>query len=327
MGKETSNNVRLGLFVLLGTVFIIIGLYFIGSKQNLFSSTFRIYADFKNVNGLMDGNNVRFNGINLGTVESIKILNDSTLRVCMIIKKKSNQFIKKNTIAKIGTDGLMGNKLINLSPSSIPAPIAEEGDIIVSKQAMETEEIFNSLSKTNDDISVTAKNLNEITTKLNSPNSLWAVLLDPTVATHIKNAIVNIEITSANSATATGDLSKLIKDIKSGKGSVGALIMDTVISKKLQQTVVNIKIASDTLAYITGDLKSVSTKIRNGNGSVGTLLMDTSFAHNLKQSMEHIKTGSDGFSQTIEALKHSIFFRGYFRKKERRENEEAESKK
>lgn len=321
MGKETGNNFRLGLFVLLGTLFIIIGMYFIGSKQNLFSSTFKLYADFKNVNGLMDGNNVRFNGINVGTVESIKIMNDTTLRVCMIIKKKSNDFIKKNALARIGTDGLMGNKLINISPSSLPSDIVKDGDRIQSMQAVETEELFNTLNKTNEDIAVTAKNLKEITGKINSPNSLWSILLDSTLSRHVKRALVNIELTSNHSAVITGDLSKIVKDIKAGKGSIGALITDTILSTKLHQSVVNIKIASDTLAYISGDLRDVSRKIRNGDGSIGTLVMDTTFAQNLKQSMENLKTGSDGFSQTIEALKHSIFFRGYFRKKEQLENQ------
>ena len=321
MGKESGNNIRLGLFVLVGTLFIIIGMYFIGSKQNLFSSTFKLYADFKNVNGLMDGNNVRFNGINVGTVESIKIINDTTLRVTMIIKKKSNEFIKQNAIARIGTDGLMGNKLINLSPSNMPSQVVQDGDRIQTLQNIETEELFNTLTKTNEDVAVTAKNLKEMTTRLNGPNSLWTVLMDTTLALHVKRALVNIELTSTHSAVITGDLSKIVKDIKSGKGSIGALITDTILSTKLHQSVVNIKIASDTLAYISGDLRDVSKKIRNGSGSIGTLVMDTNFAHDLKQSMENIKTGSDGFSQTIEALKHSIFFRGYFRKKERLENQ------
>ena len=115
MAKETSKNIRLGIFVLAGTAFLIVALYFIGNKQNLFGSTFKISAQFNNVNGLMIGNNVRFSGIDVGTVESVEIINDSMVNVVMIIEKDVQKFIRKNAVASVGTDGLMGNKLVNIN--------------------------------------------------------------------------------------------------------------------------------------------------------------------------------------------------------------------
>lgn len=115
MANETSKNIRVGLFVMIGTAFLIFALYLIGAKQNLFGSTFRLKAQFKNVNGLMAGNNVRFTGIDVGTVESVDILNDTTVNVTMVIEDKVQEFIKKNATAAVGTDGLMGNKLININ--------------------------------------------------------------------------------------------------------------------------------------------------------------------------------------------------------------------
>src|SRR3989337_310265 len=111
MSKEFSRNIRLGIFVLAGTAFLIMLLYFIGSKQNLFGSTFRISAQFYSVNGLMPGNNVRFAGIDVGTVERVEIISDSTVSVTMLIEEKVRHYIKKNAVAIVGTDGLMGNKL------------------------------------------------------------------------------------------------------------------------------------------------------------------------------------------------------------------------
>src|SRR5689334_12869651 len=108
MSKELTRNIRLGIFVLAGTVFIIVMLYLIGSKQNLFGSTFRISAQFYTVNGLMEGNNVRFAGIDVGTVEKVEIISDSTVNVVMLIEEKIRPYIKKNAIASVGTDGLMG---------------------------------------------------------------------------------------------------------------------------------------------------------------------------------------------------------------------------
>lgn len=312
--KEKSKNIRVGIFVLIGTIFIIAGLYFIGEKQNLFSSKFRVSANFTNVNGLMVGNNVRFGGINVGTIESIEIINDSSVYVVMAIKNKLRPFIKKNSLVSIGSDGLMGNKLINIISVSGSSPSVSEGDVLQVKIGFETDEMMRTISKTNDDIAVIANNLKEITNRFNDDNNLWSILLDPSIADNIKDAIVNIKLTSDRSAVITGDLSRLITDVKSGKGVIGALITDSSLSRSIKQTIVNIKFTSDTLAYITGDLKSVSQRIKNGEGAIGTILMDTNFVHNLNKSMENIEKGTDGFNQNMEALKHSILLRKYFKK-------------
>lgn len=319
MAKQTSKNIRVGIFVLIGTIFIITGLYIIGDKQQLFGRTFRVTADFYNVNGLTPGNNVRYGGINVGTVESVEIYNDTSIRVVMVIKDKIKPFIKKNALATIGTDGLMGNKLVNIIAVSEAAPVIEDGDILSVRNQIETDEIVRTLSRTNTDVSVIAKNLREITEKINSPNGLWEILTDPTVAENVRETVVNIKLTSSQSATITGDLSKIIKDVQQGKGTLGALITDTTMSHTIKQTIVKIKVVSDTLGYITGDLRSVSKKMKNGEGALGTILMDTTFVHNLNKSMENIRKGSDNFNQNMEALKHSILLRKYFKKESENE--------
>jgi phospholipid/cholesterol/gamma-HCH transport system substrate-binding protein len=325
MGNETSKNIRLGLFVLAGTAFFIIAIYLIGNKQNLFGSTFRISANFHNVNGLTEGNNVRFGGINVGTIEKIEIVNDSSISVTMLIEDNAQKFIKKNALASVGTDGLMGNKLININSVNQPSECVEEGDKIYSLRPIETDEMLRTLNRTNEDVAVIVKNLKLITSRVNSPNSLWNILMDTVVSENLKQAIVAIRLTSRNSAIITGDLSQITHNIRSGKGTIGALLTDSTVAKKLQQTIINIEVISDSLAYITGDFKSISHKIKSGEGAVGTLLMDTTFVHNLNQSMENIKNGSKGLDENMEALKHSIFLRHYFKKKEKQEKKNKKS--
>jgi len=312
---EKSKNIRVGIFVLVGTLFIISALYFIGEKQNLFSSKFRVKANFKDVNGLIPGNNVRLGGINIGTVESVDIISDSNVTVIMVIKDKTKPYIKKNSIASIGTDGLMGNKLINITPGLKDSPGIQDGDFLPTKLPFETDQMIQTIGRTNEDVSVIASNLREIIERLNNDNNLWSILMDTSVAINLKQAVVNIKLTSIRTASITGDLSSLIKDVQMGKGVLGTLITDESLEGKLKQTIVNIKFASDTLAYITGDLKSVSQRIKNGEGAIGTLLMDTNFRLNLSKSMENIENGTDGFNQNMEALKQSLFLRKYYKKK------------
>ena len=315
MGKETTKNIRVGLFVLVGTTLLIFTLYLIGAKQNLFGSTFTLKAQFKNVNGLMSGNNVRFTGIDVGTVKKVEIINDSTVNVEMVIDNKIQKFIKKNATASVGSDGLMGNKLVNITSSSKDAASVENGDMLKTQSMVGTEDMLKTLDYTNQnikDISVEVKNMVK---KLNSPNSLWSILMDTIVAENLKQTVVKVKLTAENSATITGDLSRIIGHIKAGKGTIGALLSDTIFSSKLNQSIINIKLVSDTLATITGDLHSITSKIKNGEGAIGTILMDTSFVSNLNKTMLNARNGTKGFDDNMEALKHNILLRKYFKKK------------
>src|SRR3990172_4748386 len=104
MKKDTSNKIKLGIFISIGMTVFIIGIYFIGEGQQLFRSTFRISGVFKDVAGLQAGNNVRLSGVNVGVVDNIQIESDSSTRVEMLIDEDARMFIKKDAIAAIGSE-------------------------------------------------------------------------------------------------------------------------------------------------------------------------------------------------------------------------------
>lgn len=315
MANESRRNIRLGIFVISGTAFLIIALYLIGNKQNLFGSTFSVSARFYNVNGLMKGNNVRYAGIDVGTVESIEILNDTSVNVVMVLEKKTQPYIKKNAIASVGTDGLMGNKLVNINSSKEPAEAIEEGDVIKTLNPLEMDEMVRTLNATNENIKVISSNLRNITDKINSKNSLWNVLMDTVVAENVKSAIVNLKLTSNNAVLVTGDLRGLTQNIKQGKGTIGALITDTALAYRINQTIVNLQRMSDTAAIISGDLSGIIKELKAGKGSMGVLLHDTILVHDLNKSIRSIDKGALNFNENMEALKYSWPFKKYYRKK------------
>ncbi len=317
MAQQTSKNIRVGAFVLVGTILLIFSLCLIGAKQNLFGSTFELKAQFKNVNGLMPGNNVRFTGIDVGTVKSVEIINDSTVNVTMVIEDKVQAFIKKNSTAMVGTDGLMGNKLINILTSNEPAASVNDGDFLASKNPLGTDDMMRTLNMTNENVRDITIDLKNIVSRLNSPNTLWSILMDTIVADNVKQAIVNIKVTGERTAVITGDLSRIVKHIKDGKGTVGALIADTSFAIRLNQSIVNIKLITDSLALVTGDMHYITSKVKKGEGGIGTVLMDTTFVNNLNATMKNVKSGTKNFDENMEALKHNILLRNYFKKKEK----------
>jgi phospholipid/cholesterol/gamma-HCH transport system substrate-binding protein len=260
---------------------------------------------------------VRFAGIDVGTVESVEIINDSSVKVVMRIEDKLRDHIHKNALASIGTDGLMGNKLININSVKDNSSPVDDGDVLTTLAPIETDEMLRTLNTTNENIEIISADLKQITGKINNSNALWTLLADTVATNNIRQAIVNIKLTGNRTAIITGDLSQIVEDVKAGKGSIGALLTDSSFSTNLNQAVIDINVVSNNLALVSGDLKGLSEQIKSGKGAVGTLLMDTNFVHNLNQSLENIRNGADGFNQNMEALKHSFLLRKYFKKQEK----------
>jgi phospholipid/cholesterol/gamma-HCH transport system substrate-binding protein len=315
MKTETSRNLRLGIFVIAGSVFLIWVLYMIGLKRSMFGSTFKISAPFYNVNGLMVGHNVRFAGIDVGTVANVDIVSDTSVNVTMLIEDNVKKFIKKNAVASIGTDGLMGNKLVNInSVFNEQTQNVEDGDTIKTLKAIETDEMVRTLNTTNENIKDITTDLKTIAHKINSRNTLWSLLQDTVVADNVKQTIVSIKLAGTKMAIISGDFQEISHNIKSGKGLMGALLTDTTLSGKLEHTIVKLSLAGDKLAVVTGDLGTLTGKINRGEGTLGMLVMDTTFVRDLKNAMKNVDGGAAGFKDNMEALKHNVFLRKYFKK-------------
>lgn len=316
MDKKLIQNIQLGLFIIIGTVFLIVAFYKVGSKRNLFGSTFQISSQFHNVSGLMPGNNVRFSGIDVGTVESVEIIQDNKVKVVMVIDSKVKNFILKNAVASIGTDGLMGNKLININAQDEPSEIIENGDVIQSVQQVETDAMVRTLNETNENIKDITANLLNFTDKINHKNNIWSLLKDTIVAGEIQSAINQFKMAGIQTKLATENLKWMTENIRKGEGSLGALITDTLLSSKLTQIMGKLETFSDTITIISGDISNMVKRVESGKGSIGILLKDTTLAHNLNKSVENLREGSKGFDEIIEALKHNFLVRKYFKKKE-----------
>ena len=310
-----SRNVKVGIMFLTGLFLLVGALYFIGDRQNLFGDTIELKAEFEEVNGLMKGNNVRYAGINIGTVTSVSIVNDSMVMVEMVVESSAMEYIKTNALASIGSDGLMGNKLVNISSSKGEAPLIKEGDVIKSVTPLDTDEIMRTLSRTNDDMSVIAQNLKSITQKIEDENMVWNLLSDSALALNIKNTVRNVDYTSAELTNISRTFSQVAKDVQDGKGTVGKLLKDTSFIERVDNALMGIQNVSDSLNRLTGNISDITDDIKAGKGAAGRILKDEQFDKDLTETMENMKKASKALEEDLEALKHSIFFRKYFKKK------------
>jgi phospholipid/cholesterol/gamma-HCH transport system substrate-binding protein len=183
-------KVRLGLFVAVGLAIFVIAIFIIGKQKNLFNPVFKLTSTFYNVSGLQVGNNIRFSGINVGTVDNLNIINDSTVKVVMLIRKEVQQFIKTDCQVAIGSEGLIGSKLLIISQGSSDAPLVKEGQQLDSTEPVEMDAIMASLK-------ITSDNLAEIMIKINGgTGALGRLISDSTFAGNLNQTVVNLRNSS-----------------------------------------------------------------------------------------------------------------------------------
>lgn len=327
MEKEILRNIRLGIFIVIGVVLLIIGLYFIGDNKNIFGSTFRLYTSFHNVSGLQTGNNVRYSGINVGTVEKIEVVHDTSIRVQMVIDADMIKFIRTNFIASIGTDGLMGNKLINIDPGTEDAPLVKPGSEIQSLKSVNPESMLRTLELTNNNVALVSANLKNITDNISkSRGNMYSSLMDTSFSSDLHRIMKNIESVTGNLSSLSAEASSVVKDIKKGNGIAGTLIYDTVMTRDLRASMNEIKNTSENFSASSRQLNEVLNKFNHGNGAASVLLNDSIAAENLQQSISNLKSASVKLDEDLEAMKHNFLLRGYFKKQEREKKKEEKNK-
>ncbi|EKD31073.1 MAG: hypothetical protein ACD_77C00408G0002 [uncultured bacterium] len=190
-------KIRLGMFIAGGFVLFLAAIFIIGKQQNLFNPVFKLTTTFNSVSGLQVGNSVRFAGINVGTVDNIFIINDSTVGVDMLIRKVVHKFLRADCIVNIGTEGIIGDRILIITKGTDFSPLVKEGQRIDSDEPVEMDGIMRSLQITADNAAVISDQLAEIMIKVNSgKGTLGRLIRDSSMAQNISETIYNLKKSS-----------------------------------------------------------------------------------------------------------------------------------
>jgi phospholipid/cholesterol/gamma-HCH transport system substrate-binding protein len=306
----------------------VVAVYMIGQGKDLFKKTFTISAYFQNVNGLQNGNNVRYAGIDIGTVKSINMVNDSTIKVDMNIEEKIIQHIKKDAIATIGSDGLVGNMIVNIVPGKGTASIIENGDIIESFSKIGADDILSTLSVGSENAALLTVDLLKITTEMLEGEGTIGLLLNDTImAQDLKQSVYNLKTASRGATKAINELTDIISSIKTNDDSVlGMVLNDSISGKQLKSIVNNLETSSNEINSILNNINTVVNDLNSSEGAYNYITKDTALVNDLKSTIKNINEGTEKFNENMEALKHNFLTRGYFRKLERQEKKAAKAK-
>lgn len=292
------------MFVILGLALFMITIYFIGSNKNLFGSTFHLKSQFKNVSGLKEGNNVRFSGINVGTVKDIEFISDSAVVVNLIIKEEVQKYIKTDAIASIGSDGLMGDKVLTISPGTSSNKTVSDNSTIRSVKAVELEDLMKGLRKSVDNAEIITLQLSEFSTKINKgKGALNKVLTDEEFAKSIDKMVLNLKLSSDEFLVFTTNMNDK-------NGTLSKLMNDPKYTNSIEKTLNNLEKSSNEFNVFT-------KKLNNDKGILSKLVGDQRLATSLDSSLINIEKASKNIIEIEEAAKHNFLLRGYFKKKEK----------
>jgi phospholipid/cholesterol/gamma-HCH transport system substrate-binding protein len=190
--KQTGNKIRLGIFVSVAIALFIFVIYFIGNRQNLFNKTFVVSAIFTDLGGLQVGNNVRFTGMNVGTIDAVEIISDTTVKVDMVIKKHVQKFMREDALATIGSEGLMGNKVINLLAGTPGKPAIKDGGSVETIAAVSIDDIMKNLEVTTFNAAVITDDISGLTYNIRTGRgAIGKLFMDTAFANELDQTMIN----------------------------------------------------------------------------------------------------------------------------------------
>lgn len=324
MEKSTSRNVLLGILVIAGLIVFVVGIYSIGDKQSMFGNTTKVYAVFHNVSGLKLGNNVRYSGLNIGTVKDIKLKNDSLIFVEMVIDVDVMPHIKKGATASISSDGLVGNMVLNIDQGKPTEASITSGDTLLAKSRVGTDQLIESLGVTSRNIEQISEDLKNITSRIAGGKGLIGTLLnDGSLSNELTQAMHFLKVTGQKTDATMTEINLLVKSMDKPDNVIG-MIKDTALVSRIKRMLANLENTSSEMNTVVKNLNTTVLKARDGKGLINYLSNDVSLVRKIDSTatmldvtMGHLNEASIKLNDNLEALKHNFLFRGYFKNLEK----------
>jgi phospholipid/cholesterol/gamma-HCH transport system substrate-binding protein len=297
---KTLASAKLGIFIFLGSTLLVLGIFLLGNKDQLFASTFTVKAYFNNIEGLRNGASVRFGGIDVGAVKEINIVDDKSGKVEVALRLKSDikRFIRENSTASIETEGLVGNKVVLITMGSENFKPIEDGGTIQSKEplgfAAVIEETQGILAYTKE----MTKDLSEVMDRINKGEGTIGKILNDE---ELYNAAADL------TKSADQSLTNLTDDLRE------VIVLFDKLGGGVEDVVNNIN-------SVVADFNTLMDGVQEGKGLMGSLLTDkgreaeslNQILDNIVQVTEDSKLGASRLAENMEALKHNWLFKSYY---------------
>jgi phospholipid/cholesterol/gamma-HCH transport system substrate-binding protein len=289
MRNKQRKSLIVGIFVTLGLAIFIVTIYLVGKKENLFGSPVTIAAIFEDVQGLREGDNVRMSGIDIGTVRSLSFIEDNRVYTEMSLEADQVMYVKKDSRVTIGSEGLMGSKVVMIIPGKVTAPPVAEFDTLATVEQVDIDDILFEVNKSSENIAIVSNELISITRKINRGDGIFGKIFTDTTLTQ------NLDDATRNISYLTENLYSLSEQVSSGQGIVGKLFADTSLTSEIGAAGANFD-------EITNNLREITGKINKGEGIFGRMFTDTALTKNLYMSSKNLQETSGSLMLLAERL-------------------------
>lgn len=317
---DNRKQITVGVFILLGLVIFVLGVFTLGSQRKAFVKSFTVNAVFSDIQGLKAGNNVWFSGVKIGTIKKIQFYGISQVQVFMNIEEDAHKYIHKNAAASISSDGLIGNKIVVISGGSPKFPFVEDGDQLQVASTLSTDDIMKTFQVNNknlvdvtSDFKVLAQNLVE------GKGAAGALLTDEQIAKNFKTIVENLKTTTESANRMAAEMNTFTKTLNTKGGLTDKLMTDTAVFAKLQTAVNELQKTAESASAMTENLNKATAKFNQTDNAVGLLINDQQTADHIKGIMKNLETSSQKLDENMEALQHNFLLRGFFKKKAKAE--------
>lgn len=312
--------VIVGIFIFLGLAIFIITVLTLGSQKKSFGDSVRLKSFFDNVNGLQKGNNIWFSGVKVGTIKQITIIGNGKVEVDMNVEEKSAGFIRKDAMAKLSTDGLIGNKIIEIYGGTPQSPQISQGDTLSGEKLLSTDAMMKTLSKNNDNILAITNDLKSITGGIaQGKGSIGKLLTTDDLSDNLNNTVLTVQRASQNLERLSANISNYTSSLNNKGSFANELVTDTVIFSKLRGTMTQLQNVAENASEVIDNLKTTTTTLNNSlsnkNAPAGMLLSDEKAANGIKATLQNLQSASKKLDEDLEAVQHNFLFRKYFKKK------------
>lgn len=326
MASANKNRpVVVGLFIILGLAILVTAVFTLGGQKKSFVKGFTVNTIFSDVNGLLTGSNVWLSGVKVGTVKKITFLPDSRVLVSMVIQRSLQPNIHGDARAKIGSDGLIGNKIVVITSGTASAPLVKDGAYLAIQNVLSTEDMLNTLQANNKNLLAITGSFARVSRNIDSGQGVIANLVNNQETARkidaslnsLQATMSNFQSTSIRSKEVLANLDAFTARLNTKGSSINELTTDTSIYPMLRGTITQLRDISITAGQITSNLKGATDRLSDTANIPGVILNDSQAAASLKQTLFNLQSSSAKLDEDLEAAQHNFLLRGYFKKKEK----------
>jgi phospholipid/cholesterol/gamma-HCH transport system substrate-binding protein len=313
---ENRKAITVGIFLALGTVIFLLGVFTLGGQQKSFAKTLHISAIFDDVAGLKKGNNIWFSGVKVGTISSIHFTGASKVDVMMNIDQATQQYIHRNAGVRIGSDGLIGNKIIVIDGGSPQAPMVQDGDVLQAEKLLSTDDMLKVLQQNNQNLLGITTDFKILSHKmLQGKGTVGALLADSLMGEQLKTSMRNLQAATTSAARLATQLNQFSNKINTRGGLADKLFTDTVTFNRLKAAATQLQQAAANATTLTNNLNKASNKLNTTDNALGILLNDKKSAAQVQSTITNLHQSSVLLNQDLEAVQHNFLLKGFFKKK------------